>query len=160
MFLGVSEHPHLALRRLPPDPVQFQVILGSLLGDGCLVGVPVRRRLRIVHRADRASYILWKSERLGALVDAPPRLREDGHLELRTIEHPLFDDLAALLGGSARCDAPRGVGRGALLELLAPLGLAVWMADLERLELRADAFLPGQRDLALVAGHGALSAVA
>ena len=160
MFLGMSEHPHLALRRLPPDPVQFQVILGSLLGDACLVGAPGLRRLRIVHRADRAAYILWKRERLGALIDAPPRLREDGQLELRTIVHPLFDDLAPLFQESARCDSPKRVRRAEVLELLAPLGLAVWMADLERLELRAEAFLPKQRDLALIAGHGGMSAVA
>ena len=162
MFLGVSEHPNLALRRMPPDPIQFQVILGSLLGDARIVGAPGRRRLRIVHRADRASYVLWKSERLGALVDVPPWLREDGHLELRTIEHPLFDDLAALLGGSARGSAfaVRIVGRGEILDLLAPLGFAVWMADLGRFKLRADAFLPEQRELALVAGHGTLPAVA
>lgn len=146
----MSEHPRLALRRLPPDAVQFQVILGSLLGDGRLVGAAGARRLRIVHRAERAAYALWKYERLGALADAPPRLRGDGCLELRTIAHPLFDDLASLFGEGCDREVPRARRRDAL-ELLTPLGLAVWMADLDRLELRADAFLPAQREEALAA---------
>jgi hypothetical protein len=33
--------------------------------------------------------------------------------------------------------------------LLRPLGLAVWLADVGRLELRANAFLPAQRELVL-----------
>jgi hypothetical protein len=36
-------------------------------------------------------------------------------------------------------------------ELLAPLGLAVWMTDVGRLRLRAEVFLPTQRAAALVA---------
>ena len=38
-----------------------------------------------------------------------------------------------------------------LRELLAPLGLAVWMTDVGRLRLRAEVFLPTQRAAALVA---------
>ncbi len=156
----MSEHPRLALRRLPPDAVQFQVILGSLLGDGHLVGIAGARRLRIVHRAERAAYALWKYERLGALADAPPRLRGDGRLELRTIAHPLFDDLASMFGDGRDREVPARAHRREVsararrreaLELLTPLGLAVWMADLDRLELRADAFLPAQREEALPA---------
>ena len=57
-------------------------------------------------------------------------------MSFTTIAHPLFDDLAVL-------------PRRRLVELIAPLGLAVWMTDLGRLELRPDAFLPTQRRLAL-----------
>ncbi len=154
----MSEHPQLALRRLPPDAVQFQVILGSLLGDGRLVGAAGARRLRIVHRAERAAYALWKYERLGALADAPPRLRGDGCLELRTIAHPLFDDLATMFGEGRDRAVPARARRRAALDLLTPLGLAVWMADLDRLELRVDAFLPAQREEALAAAAAALVA--
>ena len=70
------EHPRIAFQRVPPDPVQFQVILGSLLGDGRLVGLPRQRRLRIAHRAVRRDYVLWKYERLGAFsAGVPMRMR-------------------------------------------------------------------------------------
>lgn len=129
--------PRLTLRRLSPDPVQFQVILGSILGDGRIVGGPHGRRLLIAHQPDREAYVWWKYDRLGALAEEAPADR-DGRLSFTTIAHPLFDDLSTL-------------SRKRLVELIAPLGLAVWMTDLTFLELRADAFLPAQRHQALAA---------
>lgn len=128
-------------RRLVPDAVQLQVILGSLLGDGRLGGGPGQRWMRVVHDIERADYVWWKYDRLAAFVDGPPRPERSG-LGFRTIAHPLFDDLAALLT-ERRAHIVR--------DLLAPLGLAVWLTDLGRLELRADLFLPAQRDLVLAA---------
>ena len=132
----MAADPSTVLRRLSPDPVQFQVILGSLLGDARIVGGPFERTLVIAHRPDRADYVWWKYDRLGALAAEAPAER-DGRLSFTTIAHPLFDDLSTL-------------SRKRLVELIAPLGLAVWMTDVGRLELRADAFLPAQRQLALV----------
>ena len=134
----MATDPRTVLRRLSPDPVQFQVILGSLLGDGRIVGGPFDRRLTISHPQARASYVWWKYDRLGALAASAPAER-DGRLSFTTIAHPLFDDLSTL-------------SRKRLVELIAPLGLAVWTTDVGRLELRADAFLPAQRHLAVVAG--------
>lgn len=131
----MATDPHAARRRLSPDPVQFQVILGSLLGDGRIVGGPFDRRLMIAHHRARAAYLWWKYDRLGGLAGEPPAER-DGRLSFTTIAHPFFDDLATL-------------PRKRLVDLLAPLGLAVWMTDVGRLELRADAFLPAQRRFAL-----------
>ena len=77
-------------------------------------------------------------ERIFARMLAENHIEErDGRLSFTTIAHPLFDDLSTL-------------SRKRLVELIAPLGLAVWMTDVGRLELRADAFLPAQRHLALV----------
>jgi len=138
----VVEHPRIALQRVPPDPVQFQVILGSLLGDGRLVGLPRQRRLRIAHRAERRDYVFWKYERLGAFSADVPEEYEGGLVGFETVTHPLFDDLARLL-------ANRFGRHDAIERLLRPLGLAVWLSDLGRLELRASEFLPAQRQLAL-----------
>ena len=137
----MGEHPERVLRRVVPDPVQVQVILGSLLGDGRLAGREGERRLHIAHHRDRAEYIWWKYERLGLFAAHAPSPRGD-LLEFRTIAHPVFDDLAPLFAGSDRRRAR---------ELLAPLGLAVWMTDVGRLHLRAEVFLPMQRVAALVA---------
>lgn len=136
----MAEHPERVLRRLVPDAVQVQVILGSLLGDGRLEGPEGERRVRIAHRAERADYVWWKYQRLGALAAHPPEPSGD-RLEFRTIAHPIFDDIAPYV---ACRDSRRR-----LQELLAPLGLAVWMTDVGRLHLREDAFLPRQRTVAL-----------
>lgn len=140
--LSVGEHPQRVLKRVVPDPVQVQVILGSLLGDGRLEGSHGARRLRITHHCERAEYVWWKYERLLALAAHPPLLRGD-QLEFHTIAHPIFDDLQPLFAD--RDDRRR------VRELLAPLGLAVWMTDVGRLRLRAEVFLPTQRAAALMA---------
>jgi hypothetical protein len=138
----VVEHPQLAVCRIPPDPVQFQVMLGSLLGDGQLVGLPRQRRLRIAHRAERRDYVMWKYDRLGPFPAAAPKPHEGGLIGFETASHPIFDDLARLL-------ADRFARHDLIERLLRPLGLAVWLCDVGRLELRANAFSAGQRDLAL-----------
>ncbi len=129
------ESPAIALRRLPPDPVQLQVILGSMLGGACIRGSRGNRRLVIRHRCARWAYVRWKYERLGALADLAPRSRA-GSLEITTITHPVFDDLASLRVRELR-------------DRLTPLGLAVWLCDVGRLEIERDSFLPAQRDVAL-----------
>lgn len=132
----------MALRRVSPDPIQFQVILGSLLGDGRIVGVPRQRRLRVAHRADRGDYVLWKYDRLGPFPAASPREYGTGLFGFETVSHPLFDDLARLF-------ADRFARHDVIERLLRPLGLAVWLCDVGRLELRSSVFLPAQRELAL-----------
>ena len=112
----------MAMRRLTPDPVQLQVIVGSLLGDGRLTGPAGARRLTIAHRRD--AYARWKHDRLGAFAAASP-VNSDGLTSFTTITHPLFDDLKEL-------------DQAGLLGLAGPLGIAVWLSDLGRLELRAD----------------------
>src|SRR5438309_7301018 len=140
--MGVVEHPRVAVCRIPPDPIQFQVILGSLLGDGRLVGLPRERRLRIAHRVERREYVMWKYERLGPFPAAAPEADEGGLIGFETASHPIFDDLARLF-------ANRFARHDLIDRLLRPLGLAVWLCDVGRLELRANTFLPAQRELAL-----------
>ena len=116
----------MAMRRLTPDPAQLQVIVGSLLGDGRLSGPRRARQLSVAHRRD--AYARWKHDLLGSFVAAAP-VRAAGITSFATIAHPLFDDLAEL-------------DQAGLLELAGPLGIAVWLADLGRLELRLDSFCP------------------
>jgi hypothetical protein len=111
----MGDHPTEVRRRLVPDLAQLQIILGSLLGHGRIEGSPGARRLAISDNVDRAGYVWWKYERLGQFADLPPQTR-DGIVEFRTIAHPLFDDLAALI--------ERDID-----DLLRPLGRAVWLTD-------------------------------
>ncbi len=86
--------------------------------------------MRVDAAVERASYVIWKYERLGALCDKPP-VAEADRIGFRTIAHPIFDDLAPLL------PTRRGV-----IRLLTPLGLAVWLTDVGRLELSPEVFVP------------------
>lgn len=141
-LIRVAAHPESAIGRVPPDPVQFQVMLGSLLGDARLVGPPRERRLRIAHRAVRRDYVLWKYDRLLTFTAAYPRAIGPGLLGFETVSHPIFDDLARQL-------ADRFSRQDLIERLLRPLGLAVWLTDVGRLDLRVGVFSPGQRELAL-----------
>ena len=135
------EHRERVLRRIVPDAAQVQVIIGSLLGDARLEGRRGARRMRVAHAVARSDYVWWKYERLGALAASAPA-RCGGRVGFHTIAHPIFDDLAPLIAG--RRDH-------VVRDLLAPLGLAVWMTDVGRLELREELFLPPQREHALAA---------
>ena len=133
----MADHPERVRQRLIPDPVQLQIILGSLLGDACLEGVRGARRLHIAEVVERADYVRWKYERLGPFADEAPAIAGP-RIGFRTIAHPIFDDLQPLL-------AQRRVR---LARLLSPLGIAVWMTDAGRLELRPEIFL-AREDIAL-----------
>lgn len=113
-----------------------------MLGDGRLIGPPRQRRLRIAHGAQRCDYVLWKYERLGPFAAETSRDYQGGLVGFETVSHPLFDDLARLF--ASRCGRHDVIDR-----LLRPLGLAVWLADLGRLELNANTFLPAQGELAV-----------
>jgi len=128
-------HPDIARRRLVPEAAQVQVILGSLLGGARLEGPVGERAMRVAHPLAREAYTWWKYERLVSLATEPPALTGDV-VAFRTIAHPLFDDLAPLFDG--RATHRERVVR----ELLGPLGLAVWMTDVGRLELRPELFIP------------------
>ena len=131
-------------RRIVPDEAQVQIILGSLLGDARIEGPDGARFMSVSHRRERADYVRWKYDRLGPLAAHAP-VEYGERVGFCTIAHPLFDDLAPFF-------CVRGSGRGRVVkDLLTPLGLAVWMSDVGRLELRADLFLPAQRALALTA---------
>ena len=93
--------------------------------------------VRVKDRKDRMNYL---RSHVGAGVTVFEAKLED----LDPALTPLFDDLATLVA------APRGRAR-LMRELLGPLGLAVWMSDAGRFELRAELFLPRQRALALSA---------
>jgi hypothetical protein len=138
------KHPLSVRRRLVPDDAQVQIVLGSLLGDGRIEGLAGARCVHIAHSLARADYVWWKYERLVQFADGAPETSGE-RIGFRTIAHPLFDDLAPLFA------AHRGARSRVVRDLLAPLGLAVWMTDIGRLELRPELFLPKQRDLALCA---------
>ena len=108
----------------------MQIILGSLLGHGCLEGERGERRLHLSEGEERSDYVWWKYERLTPFADEAPAIT-GARIGFRTIPHPIFDDLAPLLA----------YRRARIARLLSPLGIAGWMTDAGRLELRPESFL-------------------
>jgi len=108
----------------------MQIILGSLLGDACLEGVRGARRMRVSEVEQRADYVRWKYRHLVPFADEAPAI-VGARIGFRTIPHPIFDDLEPLLTRH----------RARLRRMLLPLGIAVWMTDAGRLELRPEIFL-------------------
>jgi hypothetical protein len=122
----VAEHPESVRRRVLPDQAQLQIILGSLMADSRLMGAPRERYVTFAQPIERAAYLWWKYDRLAVFAESPPITR-GRRIGFRTIVHPLFDDLVPHLA------RPRATGH-----LLTHLGLAIWMTDLGRLDLRRD----------------------
>jgi hypothetical protein len=126
----MAEHPERVRRRVIPDAVQLQIILGSLLGHATLEGDHGARRMHVGEAAERADYVWWKYLHLGPFADQAPAI-VGTRIGFRTIPHPIFDDLERLLVRR----------RARFTRLLSPLGIAVWMTDAGRLELRPEIFL-------------------
>ena len=108
----------------------MQIILGSLLGDACLQGDRGARRMQISEVVERADYVWWKYKHLATFADEAPAVVST-RIGFRTIPHPIFDDLTPLLAHR----------RARITGLLSPLGIAVWMTDAGKLELRPENFL-------------------
>jgi hypothetical protein len=123
----VGEHPESVRRRLLPDAAQLQIILGSLMGEARVLGPRRERYMTFEQPLERAEYLWWKYEHLAVFAGSPPITR-GRRIGFRTIVHPLFDDLVPLLA------RPRGIGSHHLTHL----GLAIWMTDTGRLDLRRD----------------------
>ena len=97
-------------RRIVPDALQVQVLLGTLLGAGRLVPAPDGFSLVLSLDARHVWLSEWTYERLAPLVPVPAR--RDSRVEIRSAPHPFFADLAALLAHPARLR--RVVGERAL----------------------------------------------
>src|SRR5919201_5407314 len=97
-------------RRHTPDAGQVQVLLGALLGRGRLVAEGGDLHL-VVLLDDRHAWLAeWTYRRIAPL--APPPLRANGRVLLRSVVHPLFAELDAVLARPTRLVA--ALGREAL----------------------------------------------
>ncbi|MBI2552505.1 hypothetical protein HYW17_04375 [Candidatus Uhrbacteria bacterium] len=80
------------------NPLQEQLIIGSLLGDGSLTatGGGKRYRFTVSHGSKQKEYLFWKYEILKDYVRTPPRLQSNANAwKFNTISRPEFTDLRA-----------------------------------------------------------------
>jgi recombination protein RecA len=124
-----------ALRRnLHLSPEQREVVVGTLLGDGCIP--PLRNRyrnyhLQFSHSARFETYARWKAEMLAPFGRAVALVRQkSGYLPgstmvmFQTVTHPDFAAFRALFYPDGSKRVPAGI-----VDLLGLLALAVWYMD-------------------------------
>jgi recombination protein RecA len=120
---------------------QWEVIRGSLLGDGCLS--PLRRsaqgmRFRLGHAAKQKEYLRWKVSLL-ANIPGSWRQASDGACFWDSTPLPELYDLRH----DVYRDGHKHFSRR-YLDGISPLGLALWYLDDGNLDLRAPSFQRGR----------------
>jgi hypothetical protein len=108
---------------------EYQIILGSFLGDGSAEVEPFRARYRTNHSLKQKAYVDWLVEKLQRLVRTPPRIAVNGgygdyNYCFGTIGHKEILEIAESLIINGKKTITREY-----LDKLSPLGLAVWFMD-------------------------------
>ena len=106
---------------------QKAVIIGSILGDGCLCEnwSKSNYRLMISHSIDQKEYIGWKYKILKQWILTEPRFyKKNRSLTIRTISHPELTVLRRMFYLNGKKILPKVIS-----DLINPLSLAVWFMD-------------------------------
>ena len=113
---------------------QKAILIGMLLGDGCLETNGTKVRLRIDHSGSQKDYVLWKFKELEGFTASKPRFSEvyDKRTK-RLYQHWRFDTLSLrslkvyqnLFYSHKRKIVPKQITK----LLKSPLTLAVWFMD-------------------------------
>lgn len=116
----------LAAREIPLSPEQRQMILGTLMGDGCLIQTSAGYRLGLTQGFDQVDYLQWKRDQIGHifLKDAPHCYEPTRTASFQSMSHPELVDIHALV-------YPNGCKSVSqkLLDELTPLAVAFWFMD-------------------------------
>jgi len=117
---------------------QESVILGSLLGDGCMVRTPSGAYMKMDHGISQSEYLVWKSEMLAPLYKSivpkiVVRKGEDSSVVTKTRVHPLLIPYYDMFYSRPVSEMARSIGRKRLttqiLNSVNDLALAVWFGD-------------------------------
>ena len=100
-----------------------RVLVGTLLGDGCLLWTTRGYCLRIHQGIKQKDYVEWKYRAMRSLVNTHPKLCQRGYY-FRTVSNPIFDEYREMFYKRKKKKVPEEIKN-----LLTPLGLAVWVMD-------------------------------
>ena len=108
--------------------VQRKVVIGTTLGDGCLINSWSGRaaRLQIRHQVKHAEYVNWKYQFFNGWVLTPPRIDiYNNSVVFRTVSHPDLMEIKKIFYKDGKRFIPETINK-----LLAdPLSLAIWFMD-------------------------------
>lgn len=108
--------------------MQKEVLMGTLLGDGCLISNAYGKnyRLQIAHSTRQKEYVEWKYRVFNEWCLSKPKFqRWTDSWKFRTISHPVFTGLHRLFYREAKKVLPDEIEE----ILTSPLSLAVWFMD-------------------------------
>ena len=116
------------LKTVPLNEIQRAVVIGNILGDGCLCEnwSKTNYRLIISHSIDQKEYIEWKYQILKRWILTEPRFYEKNRsFTIRTVSHPELTEFRNLFYPQGKKIIPENIE-----DLLSnPLTLAVWYMD-------------------------------
>lgn len=112
-------------RATPLTPVQRDLVIGALLGDGYLMPTSAGCCFRVSHGLTQRSYADWKFARLSSYIRTPPRQCGTTYY-FRTVTHPEFGGLRQAFYADGR---KKRVPVRLLEQELTAFGLAVWFMD-------------------------------
>lgn len=122
----IEEHKkHLVL-----SATRREIIVGLLLGDGCLETQNSGRtyRLKIEHAVRQKTYVDWLYQQFSNWVLTPPQRKikdnRSYNVWFQTLSHPALRFYAQQFYSSGRKRVPK-----TLKKLITPRGLAVWFMD-------------------------------
>jgi|TARA_Y100000034_G_scaffold135589_1_gene208147 hypothetical protein len=104
-----------------------QVIIGTVLGDGCIRNTTKRGNayLTVTHCAKQKEYLLWKYQILKKVIGINKRTTKEGeYLTIDTKSNKIFNYYHKLFYQNGRKIVTKEI-----LNMLEPLGLAVWYMD-------------------------------
>ena len=106
-------------------PLEREVVIGCLLGDGTLTESGKEYRLRIEHQVAHREYVDWKYDQLERFCVTPPQLvcRHQSY-RFGTVGHPELTELRRAFYRNGRKSVPE-----LLVERITPLELAILFMD-------------------------------
>lgn len=111
-------------RTIPLTGRQYEIVVGSLLGDATLAATTSGYCFRVHHGLAQRDLVDWKYAELRQFVRTPPRVSGSGYY-FRTVTHPALSDLRTKFYPEGRKSVPVDV----LRRYFTPLALAVWIMD-------------------------------
>lgn len=109
-------------------PEQRSVIIGSLLGDGC---INTHNSFQIEHNISQTEYVRWKHKKLQSIAGKPPRVITRFDTRSQKLYHSIRFYTRCVMGDfrSLFYEDERKIVPSNLSELLDDLALAVWFMD-------------------------------
>ncbi|MDZ7611933.1 MAG: LAGLIDADG endonuclease [Candidatus Moranbacteria bacterium] len=108
--------------------LQKQVLVGKILGDGCLVQTITGRshRLQIEQCINQKEYVYWIASIFNEWIFSEPRLvKAHNSFMFRTVSHPQITEFHKIFYSNGIKLVPKNIG-----ELMVhPISLAVWIMD-------------------------------
>lgn len=111
-------------RKLVFEKKEYDLLIGSLLGDGYLDKTTCGYALRIHHGITQKAYVDFKYQLIAKFTNSKPK-RSGSAYYFRTVTHPIFDRLHKIFYQNGKKILPKEF----IEKNLTPFALAIWIMD-------------------------------